>query len=106
MVGLEPRQHQLLLAVRGLPADLRPTVGTLADRLVVKHHTLVELLDRLEAVGLARREPDPNDKRVVLVSITQRGRQMLDRLSIAHRSELAKTAQTLLEAVKTVVGAP
>lgn len=106
MVGLEPRQHQLLLAVRGLPPDLRPTVGTLAERLVVKHHTLVELLDRLEAVGLARRDADPDDKRVVLVTITQRGRQMLERLSIAHRAELAKTSQTLLEAVKTVVGAP
>ncbi|NVB82587.1 MAG: MarR family transcriptional regulator [Kofleriaceae bacterium] len=105
MVGLEPRQHQLLLAVRGLPANLRPTIGTLAERLVVKHHTLTELLDRLEAVGLAQREPDPEDKRVVLVSITPRGRAMLDRLSLAHRAELAKTAPTLLEALKTVVGA-
>lgn len=105
MVGLEPRQHQLLLAVRGLPANLRPTIGTLAERLVVKHHTLTELLDRLEAVGLAQRQPDPEDKRVVLVSITPRGRAMLDRLSLAHRAELAKTAPALLEALKTVVGA-
>ncbi len=103
-VGLEPRQHQLLLAVRGLPDELRPTIGTLAERLVVKHHTLVEMIDRLEAIDLVRREADAHDKRVVLVRITQRGLAMLDRLSLSHRGELAKTAPALLEALKRLVG--
>ncbi len=103
-VGLEPRQHQLLLAVRGLPDELRPTIGTLAERLVVKHHTVVEMIDRLEAIGLVRREHDTNDKRVVLVRITPRGIAMLDRLSLAHRAELVKTTPALLEALQKLVG--
>ncbi len=103
-VGLEPRQHQLLLAVRGLPDELRPTIGTLAERLVVKHHSLVEMIDRLEAIGLVRREPDKTDKRVVLVRITPRGVAMLDRLSLAHRDELAKTAPALVKALQELVG--
>ncbi len=103
-VGLEPRQHQLLLAVRGLPDELRPTIGTLAERLVVKHHTVVEMVDRLEAIGLVRREHDTNDKRVVLVRITPRGIAMLDRLSLAHRDELVKTMPALVEALQKLVG--
>jgi DNA-binding MarR family transcriptional regulator len=102
-VGLEPRQHQLLLAVRGLPPDARPTIGTLAERLAVKHHTVVELVDRLERLDLVQRETDPADRRVVLVTISARGRATLDRLTLTHRSELAKSAPALLEALQTIV---
>jgi DNA-binding MarR family transcriptional regulator len=102
-VGLEPRQHQLLLTIRGMRGEQRPTIGTLADRLVVKHHTVVELVDRLERIHLVERTPDPDDGRVVLVNITQRGRAMLERLTLAHRAELAKTAPALLEAIQTIM---
>ena len=104
-VGLEPRQHQLLLALRGLPPALRPTIGTLAERLILKHHTAVELVDRLERLGLVRRDADPSDGRVALVSITVRGRGLLDRLSVAHRSELAKSGPALVESLQTLLGA-
>ncbi|MGE0398452.1 MAG: MarR family winged helix-turn-helix transcriptional regulator, partial [Kofleriaceae bacterium] len=102
-VGLEPRQHQLLLAIRGLPAGERPTIRTLADRLVLRHHSVVEMIDRLEAQEMVKREADPADGRVVLVRILPRGRAMLDRLSIAHRDELAKTAPKLLASLQTLV---
>ena len=62
-VGLEPRQHQVLLALRGLPEGVEPTVQVLAERLVLRHHTVVELLDRLEAEGLIRRGRAPEDRR-------------------------------------------
>lgn len=104
-VGLEPRQHQLLLAIRGLRPGQRPTIGALAERLVVKHHTVVELVDRLERVHLVQRRSDPSDGRVVLVSITQRGLAMLDRLTLAHRSELAKSAPALVGVLQSLVGA-
>ncbi len=102
-VGLEPRQHQLLLAIRGLPAGERPTIRTLADRLVLRHHSVVEMIDRLEAQEMVKRKADPADGRVVLVRILPRGRAMLDRLSIAHRDELAKTAPKLLASLQTLV---
>jgi DNA-binding MarR family transcriptional regulator len=104
-VGLEPRQHQLLLALRGLPAGQRPTIGTLAERMILKHHTAVELVDRLERLELVKREADPDDGRVALVTITARGRGMLDRLSLSHRAELAKTGPALLESLQTLLGA-
>lgn len=104
-VGLEPRQHQLLLALRGLPAGQRPTIGTLADRLILKHHTAVELVDRLERLGLVQRDADPSDGRVTLVSITARGQGLLERLSVAHRSELAKSGPALVESLQTLLGA-
>jgi DNA-binding MarR family transcriptional regulator len=104
-VGLEPRQHQLLLALRGLPAGTRPTVGALAERLILKHHTAVELIDRLERLGLVERQGDPADGRVALVVITARGRGMLDRLSMSHRSELAKSGPALVESLQTLLGA-
>jgi DNA-binding MarR family transcriptional regulator len=102
-VGLEPRQHQLLLAIRGLPSGERPTIRTLAERLVLRHHTVVEMIDRLEAQEMVKREADPADGRVVLVRILPRGRSMLDRLSIAHRDELAKTAPKLLASLQLLV---
>jgi DNA-binding MarR family transcriptional regulator len=104
-VGLEPRQHQLLLALRGLPAGQRPTIGTLAERMILKHHTAVELVDRLERLELVRRDADPSDGRVALVTITPRGRGLLDRLSVAHRSELAKFGPALVESLQTLLGA-
>src|SRR6185369_9323763 len=53
--GIEPKQHQLLLAIKGLPESLRPTIGTLADRMQLQHHSAVELIDRLEKAGMVDR---------------------------------------------------
>src|SRR4051794_36610454 len=50
--GIEPQQHQLLLAVKGLPEDVEPTIGEIANRLHVVHHSAVELVDRLEEQGM------------------------------------------------------
>lgn len=87
-VGLEPRQHQLLLAVRGMPPDLAPTVGVLAERLQLRHHSTVELIDRSEARGLVRRTASGGDRRQVAVALTTGGKRLLSRLSVAHRAEL------------------
>lgn len=95
-VGLEPRQHQLLLALRGLPEDTEPTVQVLADRLVLRHHTVVELLDRLEAEGLIRRTRALDDRRRVVISMTPRGQELLGKLSRAHLDELRSLAPALV----------
>jgi DNA-binding MarR family transcriptional regulator len=102
-VGLEPRHHQLLLALRGLPRDTPPTVGAVAERLLLKHHTVVELIDRLEQRGLIRRTRAPEDRRQVRLAITPRGEQLLRRLSVAHRDELARLGPALVTALRRVL---
>jgi DNA-binding MarR family transcriptional regulator len=104
--GIEPQQHQLLLALKGLPgADDPPTVGNLATWLAIQHHSAVELVDRAVARGLVRREQDARDRRRVLVYLTDDGEALLDRLSVQHHAELQTTAPALLEALRHVLDA-
>jgi DNA-binding MarR family transcriptional regulator len=101
-VSLEPQQHQLLLALKGLPADLRPTVGTLAERLQLRHNSTVELAQRSIESGLLQRRPSPLDGREVLLSITARGERLLRRLSIEHRREMRSAAPALIRALQAL----
>jgi DNA-binding MarR family transcriptional regulator len=93
--GLSAQQHQALLAVRGFPGRARVSVGELAERLQLRHHSAVGLIDRLAARGLLRRHYDRRDRRRVLVTLTPRGQARLARLSRAHREELARLAPLL-----------
>lgn len=104
--GLEPRQHQLLLAIRGLPADLRPTVGVLAGRMQLRHHSVVELADRLAARRLVARRPSERDAREILLRITSRGEQVLRALSRDHLAELQASGPALVRALGEVLVAP
>jgi len=94
--GLEPQQHQLLLTLRGLPPDTGATVGVLAERLQIRHHSAVELIDRTAARRLVRRGPGAGDRRQVIVRLTRRGEAVLSRLSLAHRTELRTIGPALL----------
>ncbi len=89
-VGLTPQQHQLLLAIRGHPGPGPPTVGDVAEHLLLRHHSAVELVDRAEHVGLVERLVDAEDRRVVRLAVTPTGRRLLERLSQAHLEELAR----------------
>jgi len=106
--GLQPRQHQALLAVRG-GADGRPiTIGQLAERLLIRHHSAVGLVDRLAAAGLLVRASNASDRRKVAVSITAEGRRTLEALSAVHRAELRRLApvlRDLLEEIEQGTGA-
>ncbi len=93
--GLTSAQHQLLLAVRGHEDPRGPTVGDLSEYLLLRHHSVVELIDRAVAAGLVRRRPDPDDRRVVRVRPTPHGNAVLRRLSRAHLAELARLVPTL-----------
>jgi DNA-binding MarR family transcriptional regulator len=101
--GIEPQQHQLLLACKGLPEGSRPTIGTLAQRLCVEHHSAVALVDKLEANKLVSRTPSPHDRREVLVQITKRGENLLAGLSAAHSEQLAMVGPRLSEALADVL---
>lgn len=102
--GLEPRQHQLLLALKGLPEGARPTIGVLAERLQLRHHSVVELVDRLSERGWVARKRDPSDGRAIHVRVTAAGERVLERLSLAHRTEIRTIAPELVRALRRVAG--
>jgi DNA-binding MarR family transcriptional regulator len=86
--GLPPARHQLLLAVRGHRGD--PTIGELAAHLLLRHHSVVELVDRAQAAGLVHRVVDPDDHRVVRVRLTHQGDETLAVLAAAHLAEIER----------------
>lgn len=86
--GLTGAQHQLLLAVRGHGS--RPSVGEVADHLLLRHHSAVELVDRAERAGLVRRLVDEADQRVVRLELTDDGNERLGVLAAAHLEELSR----------------
>ncbi len=102
--GIEPQQHQLLLAVKGLPNGLKPTIGELASRMLIRHHSAVELVDRLSERGAAERVPAEKDHREVFVRLTKKGEAMLHSLSVAHHEELRDQGPELMKALGKVLG--
>jgi DNA-binding MarR family transcriptional regulator len=94
-VGLTPAQHQLLLAIKGHPGGNPPTVGDLAEYLLLRPHSAVELIDRAEAGGLVERWGDDGDGRITRVRLTPDGAGRLDRLAAAHLDELQRLAPIL-----------
>jgi DNA-binding MarR family transcriptional regulator len=101
--GIEPQQHQALLAIEGLPATHRATIGVLAERLQIQHHSAVGLVDRLEAERLLSRACNRADRREVLLRVTGRGTQLLNQLSLSHRAELRSAGRALLRALETAM---
>lgn len=102
-IGLRPQQYMLLLAIRGLPQDRQPTMTTLAERMQIAPHTLVELADRVEEAGWVSRSPDPQNKRRVLLSITPTGEAILERLSLLHKMELLSLGPQLVTALQRLL---
>src|SRR5580698_4359018 len=100
---IEPQQHQLLLAVHGLPEGVKPTIREIAARLFIQHHSAVELVNRLETTGAIARTPGADDKREVWVRLTASGRALLRRLALAHRTELERAGPELARALNTVL---
>lgn len=101
--GLAPQQHQLLLALRGLTGGREATISNLAERLVLRHNSTVELVNRMAARGLVRRMRAPDDHRQVLVHITPRGARVLAGLSRHHLTELRTAGPQLVHALESVV---
>ncbi len=90
--GLTPAQHQLLLAIRGHDDRRGPTIGEVADYLLLRHHSTVELVDRADAAGLVDRVRDGDDHRVVRLKLTDEGARRLEALSALHVEELERLA--------------
>ena len=87
-VGLTPQQHQALLAIKGFPGRDSVTVGELAERLKLRHHSVVGLADRMVLEKLVTRTLSETDRRQALIRLTSRGEKKLEKLSAIHRQQL------------------
>jgi DNA-binding MarR family transcriptional regulator len=101
--GLEPQQYLLLLAIRGLPQGEAATIRTIADRLALKHHSAVELIDRLVAHGYVRRSRSRDDRRRVLVALLPRGEKLLERVARDRIGELRASGAALANAISALL---
>lgn len=101
--GIEPQQHQLLLAVRGLPDGARPTIGVLAERLQLQHHSTVELIDRLAERGFLVRLRATDDRRQVLVKLSRDGEAFLETLSLHHLQELQSAGPRFVRVLQSLL---
>jgi DNA-binding MarR family transcriptional regulator len=99
--GLEPSQHQLLLAVKACAGE--PTVGAMAERLQLRHHSVVGLIDRLAECELVRRDRAEGDRRQVCIRLTSKGEAVLRRLSLEHRAELCGAGSALAAALHAIL---
>jgi len=96
--GLSPQQHQALLTIKG-SGNPALTVGELAERLCIKHHSAVELVSRLVRMGMVERTVDPDDARRVRVSLTAAGEAKLQALSAVHLEQLRLIGPLLIKLI-------
>ena len=100
--GVEPQQHQALLAVKALEPEAA-RIGTIAERLQLRHHSAVGLVDRLEEAGLVRRTRLASDRRSAQVRLTKKGERVLRELTIHHREELRSAIPALIESLAAIL---
>jgi len=103
--GLTPQQHQALLAIKGCPGRDYLLVGELAERLHLKHHSVVELVDRLTERQLVKRAPSAADRRRVEVRLTAKGEAMIRKLSAVHLAELRQHGPELHRLLGSIIRA-
>ncbi len=95
--GITPQQHMLLLMVRGHPAYPQVTIGDIAERMQIRHHSASLLVERSLKRGLIERKHDTVDRRRALVSLTSEGQRILDKITRANRRVLGSLEDTLFK---------
>jgi DNA-binding MarR family transcriptional regulator len=103
--GLEPEQYQLILAVVGMPPGRAATIGAIAERLQVRHHTAVERIDRLERMHMLRRTHRTSDRREVVIEVTPAGHRKFASLARLRLKELRQSGPALVKSLDAVVRA-
>ncbi len=101
--GLERGQYQLMLAIKGMPAGVRPRIRELADRMQIRHHSAVELVNRLEAGGFVDRTRAQDDRREVLLALTAKGEKVLGELALHHHNEIRSAGPELVAALRRIM---
>ncbi len=98
--GIPAQQYQLMQVIAAMPADQQASITYLAERMILRHNSTVELVDRAERAGLVRRDNDPTDLRRSLVQLTPQGVEILERLVAEHLRELAPLCEPLIVALR------
>jgi len=98
--GIGAQQYQLMQVIAAIPEGQTATITYLADRMILRHNSTVELVDRAERAGLVRRETDERDLRRSVVRLTEQGKELLDKLVEEHLTELAPRADSLIQALR------
>jgi DNA-binding MarR family transcriptional regulator len=101
--GIEPQQHQLLMAIKGLPAGATPNIRILAERMQLQHHSTVELIDRLAERGFLCRLRATDDRRQVFVKLTHQGEEFLEKLALHHLQEWQTAGPTFVKLLQAVI---
>ena len=101
--GLTPQQYQAMVIIKGFPGRDRVTIGELAERLLILHHSCVGLVNRLVSQGLVSRETAEEDRRQVYVALTAQGEKMLDQLAAHHQEELRRIGINLTQSLETLL---
>ena len=102
--GLRSQQYQLLQVVAAAPEDEAPTIAYVANRLFLRHNSVVELVDRTEQLGLLQREVDANDHRKILLRLTKRGQEVLTSLVVVHMEQLKQWGPEMIDVLRRVTG--
>jgi DNA-binding MarR family transcriptional regulator len=101
--GLERGQYQLMLAIKGMPTGIRPRIRELATRMQIRHHSAVELVNRLEAGGFVHRARAQDDRREVLLALTPKGEKVLSELALHHHDELRSAGPDLVTTLRRIM---
>jgi DNA-binding MarR family transcriptional regulator len=101
--GLERGQYQLMLAIKGMPSGVRPRILELANRMQIRHHSTVELVNRLEAGGFVHRTRAQDDRREVLLALTAKGEKVLGELALHHHDEIRSAGPDLVTALRRIM---
>jgi DNA-binding MarR family transcriptional regulator len=101
--GMERGQYQLMLAIKGMPAGIRPRIRELANRMQIRHHSAVELVNRLEAGGFVHRTRAEDDRREVLLALTSKGEKVLSELALHHHDEIRSAGPALVTALRRIM---
>ncbi|MGO9132502.1 MAG: MarR family winged helix-turn-helix transcriptional regulator [Methylovirgula sp.] len=102
-VGLTPQQHQAMLAIKGWPDASAPTIKDLAERLMIRHNSAVELVRRLEEAGLVQRTEAVGDRRQIALTLSKRGETALAALSASHLAELRQRGPHLVAILQALI---
>src|SRR5215469_2982457 len=103
-LGLEAQQYLLLLAVRGLPQEMKPTIRILAERLGLKHNSTVELINRMESRGYVRRKRSREDRRCILVTLLPQGEKLLEHVVRQRITQMRAGGVELVDAMTAILG--